>query len=966
MLEQLGEYKVMEKLGEGGMGAVYRGYQESLDREVALKVLSEKLCEDETFVARFQREARAAASLVHPNVIQVFSIGCEQDVHYFAMEYVKGKDLAEHLHEGRKFTLADTMEIMIQVAQAFCCASEIGLIHRDIKPSNIMLDERGIVKITDFGLAKTTDSNLTEVGSIVGTANYMSPEQSQGMALDYRTDFYSLGVVFYELVAGQPPFIAEQPAAVLFKHVYEEPAPPSAVNPDVSPAVDKVILNMMEKKPEDRPGSGEELLTALRDLYNETGSIPMGAVGGSLGMSSSATGIKAVNKASEQQIPSEVEKTIQVQGSDIKAAHKALIVDDVSSVRKLLSTILHEKNYRVSEAENGQVALKKILEENPDLVLLDLGIPELSGFDLLQEMNDKKSSAKVIVLTGQKDPETIKKISEYKISAFLAKPVNIHELRDRIDDIMDQKDSPISLTVDNEARKKSKKKFILVYDTQAYSQHLFRQVLKSEKHYVASVSNRSETIRILEEGLPDLMILSADRDSLEAVELARDIRKRGWSMPIISIIDERDDTARAQLKDIKAEPVLIRPIRLDNFKMQVTKCLDENAGKPSNIKPSGVFETMVHKQEIKDTAFTVFDFAKSLIPIVPDSLRLKYEQTILEKPKGAVCNTIGGILKKHSESHGSNEAMKYIRNAYRQGDFSTRNLCLILLKEILDSDEELEVLGKLITDEDFRIRIRVLNRIGEMKGAKLADLVVRFMNDDVWKVRNAAIDALEDMGPVISFDPLAKYYSRTGAELPDRIRKLMCSDKDPTKLRKIEEMASDKNPATRAFVARILGEMHSKQLITSLINLLKDKHPAVRTAAAESMGRIKSDITLRELFRAITDSNSAVQMAVIGSLKAFKLTAGAKAMLRTLEERKKKIAESASKLLLQLNSNEDHLESILTSLEKQNTESRKYLSLLLSNLIKDEAQLKKIIADLNSKDISARLGAAKRVRSSIK
>ncbi len=175
MLAKLGEYEIKDKLGEGGMVTVYRGYQASLDREVAIKTLSDKFVSNETFVARFLREARAAASLVHPNVIQVFSIGCEEGIHYFAMEYVRGKDLAEYLQEGRRFSFKESLDIIIKVVQALVGADEVGLVHRDIKPSNIMLTERGTVKITDFGLAKTTDSDLTEAGTVVGTANYMSP-----------------------------------------------------------------------------------------------------------------------------------------------------------------------------------------------------------------------------------------------------------------------------------------------------------------------------------------------------------------------------------------------------------------------------------------------------------------------------------------------------------------------------------------------------------------------------------------------------------------------------------------------------------------------------------------------------------------------------------------------------------------------------------------------------------------------
>ncbi|MBN2711863.1 MAG: serine/threonine protein kinase, partial [Planctomycetes bacterium] len=268
MIEKLGEFRIKKQLGEGGMGAVYLGYQESLDRDVAIKVLTERLCQNEKFIARFKREARSAASIVHPNVIQIYSIGEQEGIHYFAMEYVRGKDLAEHMGEGKKFTIEETLDVVMQVAEALSCAYEAGIIHRDLKPANIMLTERGLVKVTDFGLAKTVSSELdvTEAGTIVGTANYMSPEQGQGKALDVRSDIYSLGIVFYELLAGRVPFIADQASAVLYMHVYEPPPPPSEFNKRIPLSVDRMVQRMLSKDVDDRPADPDKLLAELRGL----------------------------------------------------------------------------------------------------------------------------------------------------------------------------------------------------------------------------------------------------------------------------------------------------------------------------------------------------------------------------------------------------------------------------------------------------------------------------------------------------------------------------------------------------------------------------------------------------------------------------------------------------------------------------------------------------------------------------
>ena len=274
MLEKLGEFKMLELLGEGGMGAVYRAHQESLARDVAVKLLPERLTQNARFVQRFYREARSAAGLVHPNVVQIYSMGQDEEhgVHYYAMEFVRGKDISQLIKSGVRFSVDQALTIVIQVAEALSAAAEAGIVHRDIKPANIMLTARGQVKVMDFGLAKMVqhdDLDVTEAGTIVGTANYMSPEQGTGKELDFRTDIYSLGVVFYELVAGRTPFKGDNPSAVIYMHVYEEPRKPSQFNPKVPPSADRVILRMIAKDPKDRFASPEQLLAELRKLKLE-------------------------------------------------------------------------------------------------------------------------------------------------------------------------------------------------------------------------------------------------------------------------------------------------------------------------------------------------------------------------------------------------------------------------------------------------------------------------------------------------------------------------------------------------------------------------------------------------------------------------------------------------------------------------------------------------------------------------
>ncbi|MCX7935642.1 MAG: protein kinase, partial [Planctomycetota bacterium] len=420
MLERLGEFQIKKKLGEGGMGAVYLAYQESLEREVALKVLNDRLCRNEKYIARFKREARSAAAIVHPNVIQIYSIGEDNGIHYFAMEYVRGQDLATALAAGRKFSVAEALDIVMQTAEACACAAEAGIIHRDLKPANIMLTERGLVKVTDFGLAKPVQSDLdvTEEGIIVGTANYMSPEQGQGKPLDGRSDIYSLGVVFFELLAHRLPFIADQPAAVLYMHLYETPAPPSRFNPEVPPAVDRMVARMMAKNPDDRPRDAEALLAELRGLRQSLGGSALGweplsvrPIGQRQAESSAVLpAVKADGEAALRLLP--------------PGTLKALVVDDMPAVRKLYGTVLTSLGFSVLEAGDGESALALWQKESPALVLLDLNLPRLDGMSVL-ERRPPSSFAEVIVISGRKDRESVERAAAAGVDNYLGKHVNL-------------------------------------------------------------------------------------------------------------------------------------------------------------------------------------------------------------------------------------------------------------------------------------------------------------------------------------------------------------------------------------------------------------------------------------------------------------------------------------------------------------------------------------------------------------
>jgi predicted Ser/Thr protein kinase len=272
--KKLGDFEIKEEIGRGGMGQVYRARQISLDRDVAIKILPGNLSEVEEFRERFDVEAKAVASLVHENILQMYSKGVTEDgVHYFAMEYVDGEDLASILKKGTVFSEKEAIGIAVQICRGLEAAWRKNIIHRDIKPSNIIVTKTGTAKIADFGLAKSLDATkkLTQTNMYMGTVAYISPEQGEGKPLDHRTDIYSLGIVLYQLLTGSVPFKAETPSSVIYKHVYETPPPPRTINPAISPEAESVVLKAIAKKPEDRFQNPVEFREALESINAQTG-----------------------------------------------------------------------------------------------------------------------------------------------------------------------------------------------------------------------------------------------------------------------------------------------------------------------------------------------------------------------------------------------------------------------------------------------------------------------------------------------------------------------------------------------------------------------------------------------------------------------------------------------------------------------------------------------------------------------
>ena len=284
-----GRYEEGESLGRGGMADVRKGIDNRLGRTVAIKRLRIDLASDPTFQARFRREAQSAASLNHPSVVAVYDTGEEPDpngtgitVPYIVMEYVQGKTLRDMLREGRKIMTERALEITAGVLEALDYSHRAGIVHRDIKPGNVMLNQYGAVKVMDFGIARAvadTSQTMTQTAAVIGTAQYLSPEQARGETVDARSDLYSTGCLLYELLTGRPPFVGESPVSVAYQHVRENPAPPSSYDPEIPPEVDAVVLKALAKSREERYQSAADMRADIhRILAGQQVTAPMAAV----------------------------------------------------------------------------------------------------------------------------------------------------------------------------------------------------------------------------------------------------------------------------------------------------------------------------------------------------------------------------------------------------------------------------------------------------------------------------------------------------------------------------------------------------------------------------------------------------------------------------------------------------------------------------------------------------------------
>lgn len=458
--DKIGKYEVQGILGRGGMGAVYRGFDPAISRAVAIKTIGKSSLdagELQHLLARFRHEAQVVGRLAHPGIVQIYDYGEDDELAYIVMELVNGKSLHEHLLQHASYDLREVGEIIGALLDGLGHAHAAGVVHRDVKPSNIMINKDGGIKISDFGIAHTESSELTQHGDVLGTPHYMSPEQFLGLPVGVPADLYAVGVIAYDLLTGTKPFVGTT-ATVMQQVLNQRPADPSSLNPKLSPRIDQVLQRALAKKPEQRFQSAREFSEAFRQ-----------AVEASLGQDTPAPATAAPGQGllnAARLIRTDAAAQAPGNGADASAiaadgaisldrsvkTARLLVVDDEERILSALKSIFRAR-YHVFATTDGNKALEFMKKYQMHVVISDQRMPVMPGVELLRQAREISPSSVRILLTGYSDLASIVgSINDGEVYRFISKPWSNQELQQTVAEavtialeLADTKAAPVAL-----------------------------------------------------------------------------------------------------------------------------------------------------------------------------------------------------------------------------------------------------------------------------------------------------------------------------------------------------------------------------------------------------------------------------------------------------------------------------------------------------------------------------------------
>jgi len=460
---KIGKYEIQGVLGRGGMGAVYRGFDPAISRAVAIKTIAKSSLDEEELqhlLARFRHEAQAVGRLAHPRIVQIYDYGEDEALAYIVMELVNGKSLHEHLLQHASYDLREIGDIIRQLLDGLGHAHAAGVVHRDVKPSNIMINKDGDLKISDFGIAHTESSELTQHGDMLGTPHYMAPEQFLGLPIGVPTDLYAVGVIAYDLLTGSKPFVGTT-ATVMQQVLNQRPADPSSLNPALSPLMDRVLQQALAKKPEERFHSARAFAEAFQlaieaslgaataatefeEAFRQAIEANVEAAGAAPAIAIAAPGAGLLNaarliKTDAAAAPagdaaaapaSTADGAISLDRSVKKA--RLLVVDDEERILSALKSLFRAR-YHVFATTDGNKALEFMKKYQMHVVISDQRMPIMPGVELLRQARGISPSSVRILLTGYSDLASIVgSINDGQVYRFISKPWDNQELQQTV------------------------------------------------------------------------------------------------------------------------------------------------------------------------------------------------------------------------------------------------------------------------------------------------------------------------------------------------------------------------------------------------------------------------------------------------------------------------------------------------------------------------------------------------------
>ncbi|MGH8743419.1 MAG: protein kinase domain-containing protein [Burkholderiales bacterium] len=437
---KIGKYEIQDVLGKGAMGVVYKGWDSAISRSVAIKAVAKASLDADKLkqvMSRFRHEAQAVGRLVHPRIVQIYDYGEDDETAYIVMELVNGKTLTQHLAQEVVYEIREVGEIIRQLLDGIGHAHGEGVVHRDIKPSNIMINNDGRIKISDFGIAHTESSNLTQTGEVLGTLHYMAPEQFLGTEVNKLADLYAVGVIAYELLTGSKPFYGSS-ATVMQQVLNERPANPSLLNTKLSPLIDRVLQKALAKKSEDRFQNAREFSEAFREALDASlilggaAAVPTPAAPDSAALLNAARLLNtaAAKPAAENDdlLPALTGDSAISLDTGVKQA-RLLVVDDEERILNALKSLFRSR-YHVFTTTDGNKALDFLRKYPMHVIVSDQRMPVMPGVDLLRRSREISPRSVRILLTGYSDLAAIVgSINDGEVYRFISKPWDNSELQ---------------------------------------------------------------------------------------------------------------------------------------------------------------------------------------------------------------------------------------------------------------------------------------------------------------------------------------------------------------------------------------------------------------------------------------------------------------------------------------------------------------------------------------------------------